>query len=621
LELAFETLIYDAHVGYTMYELHDNVAIDLVKYVRSNTIRNEQQFLLATLAYTSGVFDDTHDYVSSVLIGTSSSGKTHLKDKVDNLFTQWDVMDASAGSDKALIYDDEWDSADVISMGELQQPSEEMLEFMKRAHGGDEEVVIRTTMGNPSTGFDTETIRKDAKSYHFTYAQFDADFEFWNRLLTIPVHESESKNRAVGKLQAGHSRIQLEDNGVEYGYDFTEGTERLRNHLGFVKHDAPKRVVLPTGVDHEWDCWEILEPIFDHSRSESNRIYGMVFNIVKASALLNAHRRKRVTTTVGDDNREEEALLAEPQDVANIARCLQALRATTHEIDRKKRAIVNAIRVKSGHDDTIEGLEPIREFLDESDTSVVRQGELENILEDLAENFLIDIQEDAGEGHRNVYRAYNWDKLGVPRIEENRELFVDCTDPMTGNPFLDEWGDVRSKLETTAQDMLKSADIERGGSAGGLSGGLGDGGDSTPTTQRSNTGGGLGAYGAGTNKDPEEELDEWMLDVLDRIEPVINGKRIKKMDDVPVESFLGMTSLSDPDRSEVDTDGTMLSPDHDVWSQPNHANDWVDSEKDARINIQDAIDEFIEFGLVKFDEVHSTDEEGAPVDATLRVER
>jgi len=36
--------------------------------------------------------------------------------------------------------------------------------------------------------------------------------------------------------------------------------------------------------------------------------------------------------------------------------------------------------------DAIEGVEPIREFLKESDAPKVKQGELENILEDLADN-------------------------------------------------------------------------------------------------------------------------------------------------------------------------------------------------------------------------------------------
>jgi len=130
----------------------------------------------------------------------------------------------------------------------------------------------------------------------------------------------------------------------------------------------------------------------------------MVFNIIKASALLNYKHRDRVTKV--DDGEEYEAVLVDPEDVVNVIRCLETLRATTHEIDQKKRAIVEGIRAKSGPDDAIEGVGPIREFLKESDAPEVKQGELENILEDLADNFLIHIGEGSGEGGRDVYRAY-----------------------------------------------------------------------------------------------------------------------------------------------------------------------------------------------------------------------
>ena len=553
--------------------------------------------------------DDTHDFVSTVCIGTSSSGKSHLKDKADDLCAELNVMDASTGSDKSLIYDDEWDPADIISMGELQQPSEEMLEFMKRAHGGDEEVVIRTTRGNPNEGFETKVIRKPSKAYHFTYAQFQADFEFWNRLLKIPVHESESKNRAVGRMEAGHNNIQIGDEDVEYGYEAEDCKRALQQHMLDVKKHAPKRVVLPNGKECDWDNWEVIKPIFKHGRSEVNRIYGMVFNMVKASALLNYKHRDRTEMRV--DGEDKEALVADPQDVVNIVRCLRVLQATTHEIDRKKRAIVEGIRAKSGPDDAVEGLQPIREFMSESDAPEIKQGELENILEDLQDNFLIRINEDAGEGGRNVYRAYRWDKLGKPKIEQNAELFEDCIDPIDHEPFLESWEDLKNNLETTAQDLLKKASVNGdndSGSSGGSSG-----------SQSTSTGDGLGDFGGGIQQDDEPvELDPWTETIYERMKPVIDGKRIENMEAVPVESFLGLTGISDPNLSEVDTDGTMLDPDHDVWDQKSKPEEWIESETQARVVIQDVIDELIEKDVIVFDEVHQRSG-GVPVDATLSV--
>ena len=599
-----------AQAAYQPYEIHENVAVDLVNYVRSNTIRNEQQFLLLCFAYGSGLFENTHHYVSSVTIGTSSSGKSHLKDKADELFSLLNVMDASTGSEKALIYDPEWDEADIVSMGELQQPPEEMIEFLKRAHGGDEEVVIRSTRGNPNDGFETEVIRKAAKSYHFTYAQFDADFEFWNRLLKIPVHESESKNRAVGRMVAGHEDISIGDDDVEYGFDFEQGRGALKHHIVRMKETAPKRTVLPNGSEEfGWDVWDVVEPIFNHSRSESNRVYSMVFNIIRASALLNYHTRDRVQVEGDYEGDERDAIVVDPQDVANVMVCLDVLRSSTHEIDRKKRAIVEAIRAKSGPDDAIEGVEPIRQFLKESDAPEVKASELENILEDLEENFLVEIDRQAGEGGRDVYRAFRWDSLGEPRIEQNADLFEDRIDPITQEPFLESWAERRSEMETTADDLLKTATIESSART-----------KTVDTSSGSDNGGASLSSWSSTPEDDAPELNPWTEEILERVRPVLDGTRIRDMSEVPVEAFLGLTGIHNPDRSSVDPEATMLDPSQDVWDQPSKPDEWVETETEARREIQASIEELISEGVILFEEIHDSKEDGTVVDATLCIE-
>lgn len=599
-----------AQAAYQPYEIDENVAVDLVNYVRSNTIRNEQQFLLLCFAYGSGLFENTHHYVSSVTIGTSSSGKSHLKDKADELFSLLNVMDASTGSEKALIYDPEWDEADIVSMGELQQPPEEMIEFLKRAHGGDEEVVIRSTRGNPNDGFETEVIRKAAKAYHFTYAQFDADFEFWNRLLKIPVHESESKNRAVGRMVAGHEDISIGDDDVEYGFDFEQGRGALKHHIVRMKETAPKRTVLPNGSEEfGWDVWDVVEPIFNHSRSESNRVYSMVFNIIRASALLNYHTRDRVQVEGDYEGDERDAIVVDPQDVANVMVCLDVLRSSTHEIDRKKRAIVEAIRAKSGPDDAIEGVEPIRQFLKESDAPEVKASELENILEDLEENFLVEIDRQAGEGGRDVYRAFRWDSLGEPRIEQNADLFEDRIDPITQEPFLESWAERRSEMETTADDLLKTATIESSART-----------KTVDTSSGSDNGGASLSSWSSTPEDDAPELNPWTEEILERVRPVLDGTRIRDMSEVPVEAFLGLTGIHNPDRSSVDPEATMLDPSQDVWDQPSKPDEWVETETEARREIQASIEELISEGVILFEEIHDSKEDGTVVDATLCIE-
>jgi hypothetical protein len=84
-----------------------------------------------------------------------------------------------------------------------------------------------------------------------------------------------------------------------YGYQFDDGFERLQAHMLEFKRNAPKRAVLPNDSDDfDWSVWSIIEPIFKHSRSESNRVYDMVANL-KASAMVNFHSRDTVSGTFG----------------------------------------------------------------------------------------------------------------------------------------------------------------------------------------------------------------------------------------------------------------------------------------------------------------------------------
>ena len=575
------------------YDLHDNVAVDLIKYIRSSTIRNEEQFLLMSLAYVSGLSDDTHDYVSSVAIGTSSSGKSHLKDKIDDLFKHLNVMDASTGTDKSLHHDEDWDDADVISMGELQQPSEEMLEFMKRAHGGDEEVVIRQTVGNPSQGFHTEVTRKKAKSYHFTYAQFDADFEFWNRLLKLPVHESESKNRAVGRMAFNHGDINLGD-GVEYGYTFDHGTERLQAHLLELKRQAPKRAIIPNGgTRFEFDVWDVIEPIFQHSRSESNRVYKMVSNLIKASAMANFHSRETITVSERTDEgvKQIDAVVANAQDVANVIRCLDVLRATTHEIDQRKRAVVDAIKTKSsGDEDSVEGLEPIIEFLKESDASQVNKPELENIIDDLESNYVISVDGD-------TYTANNWDALGEPRVDKYSHIFENTVDPVDAEPFMDWWEKRRQEISTSGSDLLDGSQIES---------------QSAEINEATNT---------VSDNIPDLDAERWVAELYHNISGTLNNTRIGDMTEVPVEGFIGLVDPNDPDLAGVETKGTLLDPEHAVWDQEDKPDEWVVTETDARRKIQQGIQELMQLGNIGIKEIHKSDEEGNPIDVTMKVVR
>jgi DNA-binding transcriptional ArsR family regulator len=583
------------------YQLADNVAHDLIKYVRSNTIRNEQQFLLVTLGYLTGYFTDIDHFVSGVLIGTSSSGKSHLQKKVEDLFHGDHMYQATTGTEKSLIYDGDWEKAYVASMDELNKPSETLIEFLKSVHGDDEEFVYKLTpdSADKRENEEIETITRTAKPYWFLYAQFDSDFEMWNRLLKIPVHESESKNRMVGRLAADHYHIQSEEGEAEYGYDFNAGTEALQTHIasipGHIKNgNIPGRVFLPNGDPRhfDWDVWDAMEPILNHGRSEVNRVYDMVFNLVRASALLN-HKNREVRYMDVPNHEPGEYIIAEPQDVANVLSCRNALLATTHELDDKKRNICSAIDYASGKTNECE-MSDIVDALDETDMSMLSRPQLRKHLEVLYENYLVDIHKGAAEsGNNDLYKFHGFDELGFADVYEYQSQFTDCFDPVDGEPFLDSYESTRKQLESSGQDLTGGADTEITSGGGG---------------QKTLTGG----PSLDIDLRPHEEaIRECCYETLD-------GTRVQQLDDVPIEAMLGLTDVDNPDRG-VDVSDSPLDPTHGCWYQPDKPDDWVEDEQDARRNAKDAIRALIEKQVIIYDEVHEVNKSSKPVDVTFAV--
>jgi hypothetical protein len=55
-----------------------------------------------------------------------------------------------------------------------------------------------------------------------------------------------------------------------------------------------------------------------------------------------------------------------------------------------------------------------------------------------------------------------------------------------------------------------------------------------------------------------------------------------------------------------------------VWDRRDKPDSWIESETQARNQIQDAIDNLIDAGIVGFDQVHES-QNGKPIDATLSV--
>jgi len=289
------------------YTLHSNVIEDLVMYSRSAQAKNEPQFVLTTLGYLTGLMENPHHYVSGVIIGTSSSGKTHMQDKVEKLFPE-DWM-------YTLAYDSEWDESRIASLDELNKVSEELTEILKSVHGGDEK--FKRKVVQDWRNEEMKTLEREALPYWFLFAQFDSDFELWNRLLKVPVHEGQAKNEAVLKLQFDHHNIEFSDSPYTYDFEFTDGKMALQDHIASLPNNS--WVKLPAGEEkfNGFDVASTVQSIFDTQRSETNRVAGMVANLVRASALLNHKNREKTTIHIPNEG-EKDVIVAEPEDVANI---------------------------------------------------------------------------------------------------------------------------------------------------------------------------------------------------------------------------------------------------------------------------------------------------------------
>jgi len=584
------------------YELHDNVCVDLTKYVRSNMIKNEEQFNLVTLGYLTGYMRDNDHYVSGVIVGTSSSGKTHLQSKVETLFDDREMYQATTGSDKSLIYDQTWEDSRIASLDEMQKPGEDLIEFLKSCHSDDEQFVYKVTGGDSSEGADrgTETIIRTAKPYWFLYAREDGgdDFELWNRLMKIPVYESESKNRAVGAYKHGHSSIQMGEEDSEYIGTFEAGTEALQDHFSRIANRFTERdeegqlrgtayVNLPTGGDGRIDVWDVLEPIYNHSRSEVNRVYSMASNLVRASALLN-YQNREMTTEYIEDHGEIEVIQAEPQDVANVLRMRESLLSSTHELDRKKKAILAAIERKGGGSMECT-LGDIQEYLKESDAPLLKRSELTAIMEDLRDNYMIEIHKDAApDGKSDIYEFFGWDELQHARVEDYGEHFEDTHEPVGESNFLDWFRQNQGSLQSTAEDFIKHAGTEVSSSPDQ---------DDESGPQRT-----LG----GVDEDEGVDLEPHARIVHERVYDTLHDTVRDDLSEMTIEEMI------DVDEPE----GTVLDPEHEVWFQPDKPPEWVTSPKEAKRQVKRVIGRFIESGVIAAD---TRMEKGEVVEAQIKV--
>lgn len=559
----------------TDYELSENVIEDLIKYTRSKTVKNEKQFVLTTLSYISGFMESPKHYVSYVLIGTAGSGKSHVQNTIESIFPDEYLYKATSGTDKSIIYDDSWDSAYFASLDELQKPSEELIEILKSLHGGEDgEFRYKVTADGQGADRGVEEIVRSAVPYGFLYAQYDPDFEMWDRLLKIPVHESKEKNDGVARTQWDHSMVSFGDSDNSYMKDFSEGERALQQHIESLPKDA--RVKIPAGEEEfGWDAYEYAKPLFDISRSETNRVSGQIANLVRASALLNHENRERRRVNVSNSGTEDGVIIASKQDLVNVLSCREVLLATTHQLDRKRKAICLAIDEVGGTRRTAPIKHPkdrdgqpksIMGYLRKTNASFVKRPEIEAMLTDLQDNGLVEKLQGAGDQGRNLYQFQSWQSLGKFQIgEQFKEIFSESVDPFNGRPFVETARRLNDELTPSSSDFINESEV-------------------TVETNNQST---LGS--SSTEDKAAVELAAHERLVAEMVRDTLDGEVIDGLDEhePSPREMLGLVPLGEDDDELDTTDGTILDPNHAVWEEG--PDEWVETVSKCEEEIENAL--------------------------------
>lgn len=472
-------------------ELHDsNVLYDVVEYSRSKQVLNEEQTAVVLLTYMTGLLPDHSDYGAAIITGGSSGGKTHLKEKViDKLFAlkkEW-LFDITAGSDKSLIDHPEWDNCRIAALNELNKIPEEMAEFLKSAHGDDGGFNYARNVADPDaeSGRTSVDISREPKPIVFMLAdenKMEVEAEVQTRFFDVKVDETEEKNVAVHRMHWGETSISLPSSEHRYIFDAGDLQYSLQHHIANIPVDTP--VLIPTDEGRydgdDWHAGKVTEPMFSFKRSESSRASRMMASLVKASALLNYHARDRVMIDV--DGEEIEHIIAAPEDVGNLIACRNVLLSSTHDLDEKKMAILDAIiergaELEHGSSALAANIKSIEEALqDNPNIATFGKKELRSLLDEMNEAYIIDIRDNPNDLRENLYVYDGGNALGRPNIEDYWDVFEDVKDPIEDQPLKTTIDQQQERLGATSVKDVLSASEGSGSPQTSLEGqALGDG--------------------------------------------------------------------------------------------------------------------------------------------------
>lgn len=589
------------------HEIHaTNVVHDLVEYSRANQVLNEEQTIVTVLIYVTGWLRDWHNYAGGVITGGSAGGKSHMKQEVvDAMFAYIDnaLYSPTGMSGKAIIDDPMWDEAKVGALNELQKIPDEVLEFLKSAHGDDGGFDYRRDVADSEAvgGFTAAQIERDPKPVVFMLADensMEVEQELRTRLIEVKVDENEEKNEAVHRMKWGHDHITLPSTDQEYIWDAPDLEHAVRKHMQNMPEDLD--VLIPTGEGEfpgdDWDAAAVVGPMFNFKRSESTRASSMIASLVKASALLNYHSREQV------EHKGQEWLVAEPTDVANIIACRPTLLALTHGLTEKKFAILDAILevggIASSSGTAVQAPKSdIEKAIQENPyVPTMTRKEVKTLLDEMNEHLIINKVENPEDRRTFLYVYDGSEAFDAPNIYQHYDEFANIEDPIREQP-----------IEQTVQDQLEelNAKLETGALA-----------DAEPVsetdTDRSDAS--LASFGdeGGVS---DVDLSETATAVAERVSDTLHDKWVpaKVMETnalkvhhmvgvTPIKEYMGVgggdnVSMVEPKRAPNGGDyaHSILEPEHSIWD---HRDD-IETHNDSEKAIEKAIEELRDKGVLQ----------------------
>jgi hypothetical protein len=287
--------------------------------------------------------------------------------------------------------------------------------------------------------------------------------------------------------------------------------------------------------------------------------------------------------------------------LANVLACREALLATTHQLDRKRKAICVAIEEVGGtqkaapikHPKDRQGKpESIMGYLKKTDSSFVKRSEIESMLADLQDNGLVEKLEGAGDNGRNLYQFQSWQSLGTFDITDDfKSTFADCTDPFSGDNFVETARAINADLKPTAGDFMGSSEVT----------------SSAEESQATLTG---ETATVDVDLAPHEEL------VADLLRENLDGETISNLDEhePSIREMLGLVELGEDDDA-AQIDDTILDPEHGVWQHG--PDEWADTVSAVEEEIENALRVLTQEGI--FNTSTTKTRAGKPVEMTVSV--